>query len=212
VPKTPLDGWGAIFKRLFDIILSIFFIIITFPILFIAGLALFIEQPGNIFFVHKRVGQGGKVYNHIKLRSMIRDAHKYRFDPEFIKKYGNERGGTPLFKLANDPRITKVGRIVRKLSIDELPEFYLVLAGKLSLIGPRPHMPEEVAKYKPHQKQVLTIKPGVTGMAQVGGRADLDFDEEVALDMHYIQNWNPYLDMIILLKTPIVVLFGKGAY
>lgn len=212
VPKTPLDGWGAIFKRLFDIILSLFFIILTFPILFIAGVALFIEQPGNIFFVHKRVGQGGKVYNHIKLRSMIRDAHKYRFDPEFIKKYGNERGGTPLFKLANDPRITRVGRIVRKLSIDELPEFYLVLIGKLSLIGPRPHMPEEVAKYKPHQKQVLTIKPGVTGMAQVGGRADLDFDDEVALDMHYIQNWSPYLDMIILLKTPIVVLFGKGAY
>ncbi len=212
VPKTPLDGWGAIFKRGFDVVLSIFLIILTFPIVFIFALALFIEQPGNIFFVHKRVGQSGKEYKHIKLRTMIKGAHKYRFDPQFIEKYGNSRGGTPLFKLANDPRITRIGRIVRKLSIDELPELYLVLFGKMSLIGPRPHMPEEVAKYKPHQKQVLTIKPGMTGMAQVGGRADLDFDEEVALDMHYIQNWNPWMDIIILVKTPLVVIFGKGAY
>ncbi|EKD47367.1 MAG: exopolysaccharide biosynthesis polyprenyl glycosylphosphotransferase [uncultured bacterium] len=212
VPKTPLDGWGAIFKRGFDVIFSLIFIILTFPILLIASIALFIEQPGNIFFVHKRVGQGGREYRHIKLRSMIKNAHKYRFDPEFIKKYGNERGGTPLFKLTHDPRITRIGRIVRKLSIDELPELYLVLFGKMSLIGPRPHLPEEVANYKPSQRQVLTIKPGMTGMAQVGGRADLDFDEEVQLDMYYIQNWNPWLDIIILIKTPLVVIFGKGAY
>ncbi|MFH1357569.1 MAG: sugar transferase, partial [bacterium] len=212
VPKTPLDGWGAIFKRGFDIVLSLIFIVITFPILLIASIALFVEQPGNIFFVHERVGQGGRRYRHVKLRSMIKDAHKFRFDPEFIKKYGNQREGTPLFKLSNDPRITRVGRIVRKLSIDELPELYLVLVGKMSLIGPRPHLPEEVANYKPHQRQVLTIKPGMTGMAQVGGRADLDFDEEVQLDMHYIQNWNPWLDIIILIKTPLVVIFGKGAY
>lgn len=212
VPKTPLDGWGAIWKRGFDIVLSLIFIILTFPILFVAALALFIEQPGNVFFVHKRVGQRGKIYNHVKLRSMIKNAHKYRFDPEFIKKYGNERGGTPLFKLTHDPRITRIGRIVRKLSVDELPELYMVLIGRMSLIGPRPHMPEEVANYKPSQRQVLTIKPGMTGMAQVGGRADLDFDEEVALDMHYIQNWSPWLDLVILLKTPIVVIFGKGAY
>lgn len=212
VPKTPLDGWGAIWKRGFDMILSLVFIILTSPIMIIAALALFIEQPGNIFFVHKRVGQGGKIYNHWKFRSMIKNAHKYRFDPEFIKKYGNERGGTPLFKLSHDPRITRIGRIIRKLSIDELPELFMVLIGRMSLIGPRPHMPEEVEKYKPHQRQVLTIKPGMTGMAQVGGRADLDFDAEVQLDMHYIQNWSPWLDLIILFKTPIVVIFGKGAY
>ena len=212
VPKTPLDGWGAIWKRGFDIVLSFIFIVLTSPFMVLAALALFIEQPGNVFFVHKRVSQGGKIYNHLKFRSMIKDAHKYRFDPEFIKKYGNERGGTPLFKLTHDPRITRVGRIVRKLSIDELPELFMVLIGKMSLIGPRPHMPEEVANYKPHQRQVLTIKPGMTGMAQVGGRADLDFDEEVQLDMYYIQNWSPWLDMIILIKTPLVVIFGKGAY
>jgi len=212
VPKTPLDGWGAIWKRAFDIVLSLIFIILTSPIMILGALALFIEQPGNIFFVHQRVGQGGKVYNHLKFRSMIKNAHKYRFDPEFIKKYGNERGGTPLFKLTHDPRITRVGRLVRKLSIDELPELFMVLTGRMSLIGPRPHMPEEVADYKPHQRQVLTIKPGMTGMAQVGGRADLDFDEEVQLDMHYIQNWSPWLDLIILFKTPLVVIFGKGAY
>ena len=143
---------------------------------------------------------------------MVKDAHKYRFDPEFIKKYGNEREGTPLFKLEHDPRITRVGAFIRKLSIDEIPEFYMVLSGKMSLIGPRPHLPGEVEQYKAAQKRVLTIKPGITGMAQVSGRADLRFNDEVRLDMHYIENWSPWLDLVILLKTPWVVLFGRGAY
>jgi len=212
VPKTPLDGWGAIYKRGFDFIVAFILIILSLPIQLLAALAIFIESPGNVFFVHKRVGRGRKIYNHLKFRTMIKDAHKYRFDPEFIKKYGNEREGTPLFKLTHDPRILKVGGFIRKFSIDEIPEFYMVLTGKMSLVGPRPHLPGEVENYKPHQKQVLTIKPGITGMAQVGGRADLDFDEEVTLDMYYIQNWSPWLDLVILLKTPFVVLFRRGAY
>ncbi len=212
IPKTPLAGWGAIYKRIFDIIASLILITITLPIQLLTALVLFIESPGNVFFIHKRVGQGGKVYDHFKFRSMVHDAHKFRFDPEFIKKYGNDRDGSPLFKLENDPRITRVGRFIRKYSIDELPEFFLVLSGKLSLVGPRPHLPKEVDSYKPHQKKVLTIKPGISGMAQTSGRADLDFDEEVALDMHYIENWSPWLDLIILVKTPIVVIFSRGAY
>ncbi len=212
IPKTPLDGWGAIYKRGFDIIVSLLLIILTSPIQLITALAIVIENPGPILFIHKRVGQGGKIYKHAKFRSMIKNAHKYRFDPEFIKKYGNEREGTPLFKLEHDPRITKIGAIIRKLSIDEIPEFYMVLFGKMSLIGPRPHLPGEVEQYKDDHKRVLTIKPGITGMAQVSGRADLNFDEEVRLDMHYIENWSPWLDLVILLKTPFVVLFGKGAY
>lgn len=209
VPKTPLDGWGAIYKRAFDIVVSIILIILSLPIQLVAGLAIFLESPGNIFFVHKRVGRSGRQYNHLKFRTMIKDAHVFRFDAEFIKKYGNEREGTPLFKLAHDPRILRVGKIIRKFSIDEIPEFYMVLTGKMSLVGPRPHLPGEVEQYKPHQKQVLTIKPGITGMAQVSGRADLDFNEEVTLDMHYIQNWSPWLDLVILVKTPFVVLFRK---
>lgn len=212
LPKTPLDGWGAIYKRGFDIVVSLLLIILTLPIQIITALAIIIENPGPIFFVHKRVGQRGKIYSHLKFRSMVKDAHKYRFDPEFIKKYGNEREGTPLFKLEHDPRITRVGAFIRKLSIDEIPEFYMVLSGKMSLIGPRPHLPGEVEQYKAAQKRVLTIKPGITGMAQVSGRADLRFNDEVRLDMHYIENWSPWLDLVILLKTPWVVLFGRGAY
>ena len=139
---------------------------------------------------------------------MIKDAHKYRFDPEFVKKYGNEREGTPLFKLKEDPRVTRVGCFIRKFSIDELPEFYLVFLGRMSLIGPRPHLPEEVAEYKPHQRRVLTIKPGITGLAQISGRADLDFEDEVRLDTYYIEHWSPWLDLTILFRTPFVVLFG----
>lgn len=212
IPKTPLDGWGAIYKRGFDIAGSLTLIILTSPIQLVTAIALFLEQPGNVFFFHERVGQGGKTYRHLKFRSMVRDAHKYRFDPEFLKKYGNERQDGPLFKLTHDPRITRVGRIIRKLSIDELPEFYLVLMGHMSLVGPRPHLPGEVANYKPDQRRVLTIKPGISGMAQVSGRADLSFDEEVRLDMFYIENWTPWLDFIILFKTPLVVFIKKGAY
>jgi lipopolysaccharide/colanic/teichoic acid biosynthesis glycosyltransferase len=140
---------------------------------------------------------------------MIPGTHNMRYK-ELSEK--DTRKGAPLVKIANDPRITRVGNFIRKFSIDELPEFFLVLTGKMSLVGPRPHMPEEVAKYKPVHKKVLTIKPGITGLAQISGRADLDFDEEVRLDTYYIEHWSPWLDLYILLKTPIVVIFRKGAY
>ncbi len=212
VPKTPMGGWGAIYKRSFDIIVSLILIIITLPLQIIIALAIMLENPGPIFFGLHRVGQGGRTFPFLKFRTMIRDAHKLRFDPDFIKKYGNEREGTPLFKLHNDPRVTKVGKLLRAWSLDEIPQFYLVLSGTMSLVGPRPHLPEEVASYRPEQRQVLTIKPGITGMAQVSGRASLDFADEVRLDMYYIENWSPWLDLIILLKTPLAVFGKTGAY
>jgi len=219
VPKTPLDGWGAIYKRGFDIIGSLLLIIITLPLQILVALALFIEQPGSVLFRKLpegqkvlRVGQGGKPFSYFKFRSMVKDAHKYRFDPAFLEKHGNMREGTPLFKLENDPRVTRVGKFIRKYSLDELPEFYLVLFGRMSLVGPRPHLPEEVAAYKPEDRKVLTIKPGITGLSQISGRANLDFDDEVRLDMYYIENWGPWLDLIILVKTPLTVLFRTGAY
>jgi lipopolysaccharide/colanic/teichoic acid biosynthesis glycosyltransferase len=116
----------------------------------------------------------------------------------------------PLVKIKDDPRVTRVGKFIRRFSIDELPEFFLVLTGKMSLVGPRPHLPEEVAKYKKHHKKVLIVKPGITGLAQISGRADLDFEEEVKIDAYYIENWSLKLDLYILFKTPLVVLFGKG--
>jgi exopolysaccharide biosynthesis polyprenyl glycosylphosphotransferase len=212
VPKTPLDGWGAIYKRGFDIVVSLFLIILTLPIQIITALLIVIEDPGPFLHFQKRVGQRGKRFTYFKFRSMVKDAHTYRFDKDFLEKHRNMREGTPLFKLKHDPRVTRIGGVIRKFSIDELPEFYLVLFGKMSLIGPRPHMPKEVAEYKPSQRRVLTIKPGVSGLAQISGRADIDFNEEVTLDMHYIENWTPFMDLVILLKTPVAVLFRGGAY
>lgn len=212
VPKTPLAGWGAIYKRIFDIAVSFLLIMLTLPLQILTAIAIMIEDPGAFLIFQKRVGQRGETFTYFKFRSMVKNAHKYRFDPNFIKKHGNMRDGTPLFKLKHDPRVTRVGAFIRKFSIDELPEFYLVLFGKMSLIGPRPHLPEEVDNYKPDQKRSLMLKPGITGLAQVSGRADLEFDEEIKLDLYYIQNWSPWLDIVILLKTPLVVLFRNGAY
>jgi len=212
VPKTPLAGWGAIYKRLFDIVISSILIVLTLPLQIIIAIAIIAENPGSFFFSRPRVGQGGKEFSFLKFRSMIQDAHALRSDPAFLKKYGNEREGTPLFKLHDDPRITHVGKFIRNWSLDEIPQFYLVFMGSMSLVGPRPHLPEEVALYKPHQRKVLTIKPGITGMAQISGRASLDFEDEVRLDMYYIENWSPWLDLVIVLKTPFAVLLRKGAY
>lgn len=212
VPKTPLDGWGAIYKRAFDIVVAVLLIVVTLPLQLLIALCIVIENPGPIFFGNMRVGMAGKHFSFLKFRTMIRDAHNLRFDPAFLKKYGNERSDSPLFKLENDPRITRVGKFLRAWSLDEIPQFYLVLLGSMSLVGPRPHLPEEVAAYKPDQRRVLTIKPGITGMAQTGGRAGLDFDAEVRLDMYYIENWSPWLDLVILIKTPFAVFFRTGAY
>ncbi|PJA46776.1 hypothetical protein CO172_03480 [Candidatus Uhrbacteria bacterium CG_4_9_14_3_um_filter_36_7] len=219
IKKTPLDGWGAIYKRLFDIIISFFLIILTLPLQLIITILLFIEQPGRVLFSRlpngektMRIGQYRIPFHYFKFRSMIKDAHKYRSDKKFIKTFGNERDGSPLFKLKKDPRITKVGKYIRKFSLDELPEFYLVFLGRMSLVGPRPHLPEEVAQYQDHHRRVLNVKPGITGLAQISGRADLQFEDEVRLDIFYIEHWTPWLDLYILLKTPFVVLFRKGAY
>jgi lipopolysaccharide/colanic/teichoic acid biosynthesis glycosyltransferase len=123
----------------------------------------------------------------------------------------NIRNDGPMVKIKDDPRITRVGRFIRRFSLDELPELFLVLRGSMSLVGPRPHLPEEVAKYESRHKKVLTIKPGITGLAQVSGRSDLTFDDEVRLDTYYIENWSLVFDIIILLKTPLAVLRPRQA-
>ena len=216
VQKTPLDGWGAIYKRIFDIVASIILIILTSPIMLITAIAIKLDSRGPVFFSRlddnkrmTRVGQGGNPFPYFKFRSMIPGKHLMRYNELSAQ---DTRKGAPVVKIANDPRITRVGSFIRKFSIDELPELFLVLTGRMSLVGPRPHMPEEVAKYKPEHRKVLTIKPGITGMAQISGRADLDFDDEVTLDTYYIEHWSPFMDFYILLKTPFVVLFGRGAY
>jgi exopolysaccharide biosynthesis polyprenyl glycosylphosphotransferase len=215
VQKTPLDGWGAIYKRIFDVTGSLLLITLASPIMLLTAIAIKLDSRGPVFFAKlddgstsRRVGQGGKTFTYFKFRSMRPGTHTQRYD----KLAGADtRKGSPLVKIKNDPRVTRVGRLIRKFSIDELPEFFLVLGGHMSLVGPRPHLPEEVDRYKPEQRKVLTIKPGITGMAQISGRADLDFESEVRLDTYYIEHWSPWLDLYILLKTPFVVLFGRGA-
>ena len=216
IKGTRLDGWGRVLKRIFDVIGSVVLIILTSPIMIITALAVAIDSRGPIFFSRlddgtpvQRVGEHGRPFRYFKFRSMRPNTHSLRYT-ELADKDTRKEG--PLVKIKDDPRITRVGTFIRKYSIDELPELFLVLAGRMSLVGPRPHLTEEVAKYKDHHRRVFTVKPGITGLAQVSGRADLNFDEEVRLDTYYIENWSPWLDLAILIKTPFAVLTRKGAY
>ena len=206
VKKTRLDGWGRIYKRFFDIIGSIILIIIASPIMLLTALTIKLDTPGPILFKYKRIGQFGKPFTYFKFRSMFKDSHRLRFSSEFLERQQNLRAGSPMIKFEHDPRITRVGKFIRRFSIDELPELVLSLLGKMSLVGPRPHEIEEVKNYRNHHKKLLTIKPGITGLAQVSGRSDLDFEQEVKLDTYYIENWSIGLDFMILLKTPGAVL------
>jgi exopolysaccharide biosynthesis polyprenyl glycosylphosphotransferase len=215
VKKTTLEGWGAITKRICDVILSGLFIIILSPLIFLTVLAIKLDSHGPIFFSRRddgsylyRVGQGGKPFKYFKFRSMITGADSMRYK-ELADR--NIRADGPLVKIKNDPRVTRVGKFIRRWSIDELPELFLVFIGRMSLIGPRPHLPEEVAKYEQHHRKALTIKPGITGLAQISGRSDLAFEEEVKLDIYYIENWSLLLDLAILLKTPLAVLKHRSA-
>lgn len=206
VKRTRLDGWGRIYKRIFDIIGSLFLMILTSPVMLLIAIAIKLDSKGPVFFKYQRIGQYGKPFTYLKFRSMIKNAHKYRFDQKFLQQQQNLRQGSPVMKFKDDPRITKVGKIIRRFSFDELPELFLVLVGKMSLVGPRPHEVEEVKRYQRHHKKLLTIKPGITGLAQVSGRSDLDFEEEVKLDTYYVENWSLGLDLQILFKTPKAIL------
>ncbi len=218
VRRTRLYGWARIYKRIFDILGSSVLIVIFLPVMAAVSLAIKFDKknPGPIFWSRlddgspvKRVGEGGKFFNYFKFRSMRHKTHEMRYN-ELADL--NAREGTPMVKIPHDPRVTAIGKFIRRYSLDELPEFFLVLKGDMSLVGPRPHLPEEVAKYHGHHKKVLSIKPGITGLAQISGRADLNFEEEVGLDNYYIENWSMRMDLYILLKTPFVVLSKRGAY
>ena len=215
VKKTSLDGWGRISKRLFDMAVSAILIIILSPVYLLTAIFIKLDSRGPVFFSRlddgsslKRVGSGGKPFPYLKFRSMLPNTDSQRYQE--LAKY-NLRTDGPMVKIQNDPRITRVGKFIRRFSIDELPELFLVFIGSMSLVGPRPHLPEEVAKYQSHHKKVLTIKPGITGMAQVSGRSDLSFEDEVKLDTYYIENWSLWLDLIILLKTPLAVIKNRQA-
>jgi len=211
---TPLDGWGKVIKRSYDILGALTCLTLLSPLLFLIAVGIKLDSRGPILFTKlddgspaNRVGQTGRLFKFYKFRTMHPNCHSLRYTK--LKEANNRRG--PLVKIKNDPRITRFGRLLRKTSLDELPQLINVLIGNMSLVGPRPHLPEEVADYDSHHKFLLTIKPGITGLSQISGRSDLDFEEEVRLDTYYIKHWSPFLDLKILLKTIIVVISGKAA-
>lgn len=198
---------NLIIKRIVDIIGGIVGCIISAPIILITAIPLLLESPGPLIFKQQRIGKNGRIFNIYKLRSMYVDAEERK--KELMK---NNKMDGHMFKMDNDPRITKVGRVIRKLSIDELPQFWNVVKGDMSLVGTRPPTVDEFEQYESHHKRRLSLKPGITGMWQVSGRSNIqNFEEIVALDCEYIDNWSMWLDFKIILKTVWVVLTHKGA-
>lgn len=194
-------------KRLLDLSVAGAAIGVASPIMLGTAVAVKLESPGPVFFKQKRVGKWGETFYCYKFRSMYVDAEQRLKD----LMAQNEADG-PVFKMKNDPRITRVGRIIRKLSIDELPQLFNVLRGEMSLVGPRPALPSEVAKYTYDQVLRLNAIPGITGLQQVSGRSDIDFKRWVELDLQYIAEQSLRKDLEILLKTIPAVLLSKGAY
>ncbi|MEI6673610.1 MAG: sugar transferase [Verrucomicrobiota bacterium] len=196
-------------KRGFDIVGALGALGVFAPVFIVTSILIKLEDRGPVFFRQQRVGAGGRLFGIWKFRSMVINADQIK-DHLLADNAHGQAGVT--FKMKHDPRVTKVGRWLRKLSIDEFPQFYNVLRGEMSLVGPRPPVPREVATYKAAHLRRLRVKPGITCLWQIGGRADIDFEGQVRLDLQYIRSSNVLYDIIILLKTVPAVLFGKGAY
>ncbi len=218
--RTPLDGWGRVAKRSCDIVVSIIAIVILSPVLLLCAMAVWLETGRPIIYKNQRVGIRGREFLTLKFRSMYqKDSTGAQFGADGKKAEARERAlikkqsikAGPIYKIANDPRVTKVGAFLRRTSLDEIPQFFNVLGGSMSVVGPRPHQPREVGKYDKPYRKVLTIKPGITGLAQISGRSDLSFEEEMRLDILYIEKWNLLLDIIIILKTPFVMFKKRKA-
>lgn len=206
IKRTALDGWGKIIKRFIDFVVAFFGLILLSPFFMLIAFIIKCDSPGPVLVKLKRISRN-KEFDLYKFRSMIKDAEAMK---KSLRKH-NEREDGPLFKIKNDPRVTKVGRILRKYRIDELPQLINVLSGEMSLIGPRPHQPDEIAQYQKHHKKVLAIKAGMTGFAQASGSSDLPFEEEIKLDTYYVENWSLLMDLKIFFKTGIVLLRDRSA-
>jgi exopolysaccharide biosynthesis polyprenyl glycosylphosphotransferase len=204
---SSMGGPNGLIKRAMDLLLGGLFFLICLPIIAVAAIAIRLESPGPVIFSQWRAGRDGKPFKVYKLRSMFQDADRLQ---DQLKPL-NEADG-PLFKIRDDPRCTRVGRVLRKLSIDEMPQFWNVLKGEMSIVGPRPAMLSEVAQYADWHRERLRVLPGITGLWQISGRSELSFDEMCLLDVYYIENWSPALDLKIILKTIPYALSGRGAY
>jgi lipopolysaccharide/colanic/teichoic acid biosynthesis glycosyltransferase len=207
-------------KRMMDILGSVLALVLCSPLFAIIALAIKATSKGPVFFKQQRIGQYGKRFTFLKFRSM-----HIGNDPSIHQKYvtkliagqaerkPSNGNGDGVYKLTNDERVTRVGALLRRTSFDELPQFLNVLTGDMSLVGPRPAIPYEVAAYKTwHRRRLLEVKPGITGLWQVNGRSRVKFDDMVRLDLQYARNWSPWMDIKILLRTPGAVVLGEGAY
>ena len=217
--RTPLDGWGRIAKRGMDVGGAIVGLVFLAPLLLLVALLVKMDSKGQVLYHQTRVGRNKESFEMYKFRSMhskyctgksFGGEQAEEFDKK-LRREANERVEGPLFKLRHDPRITRVGRFLRKTRIDELPQLFNVLRGEMSLLGPRPHLPSEVDRYDKHHQKLFTIKPGMSGMAQVNGSSGLTFGEETKLDIGYIEHWSLKLDVILLLKTFKILLTDRNA-
>ena len=206
-PATPSSvGLGGAVKRCIDVSLALLALVLAAPILLISALAIKLDSRGPVLITQERVGQGMRTFRLLKLRSMVVNAD------ELVDVLQPLNEATfPLFKMTNDPRITRVGRHLRRLSVDELPQLVNVLRGEMSLVGPRPPLPNEVECDYLRQSIRLRQPPGMTGLWQVSGRSELGYEDMIALDLDYMHGWSLLLDLKILLRTPLVVLTGRGA-
>ncbi|MBN2424643.1 MAG: sugar transferase [Calditrichaceae bacterium] len=206
---SPIPDFYAslIIKRVIDILLSIIVLIVFSPFFLIIAILIKLGSPGPLLFVQKRLGLNGRQFKMYKLRTMVENAETIKEEFQFK----NEMSG-PVFKIKKDPRITGIGSFLRKTSLDEFPQFVNVLRGEMSIVGPRPPVPQEVKNYEPWQRRRLSMRPGLTCLWQISGRSHISFDEWMKLDLKYIDNWSLWLDFKIIFKTIPVVLLGKGAY
>jgi exopolysaccharide biosynthesis polyprenyl glycosylphosphotransferase len=207
IKQVSLNTLQRVITRLVDIVLSILGLVVGSPLWLFIALAIRVTSVGPIIYRQVRVGLNGQHFITYKFRSMYQDADKRLAQ----LRSKNEVSG-PLFKMKDDPRRTPIGTFLRETSLDEIPQLFNVLKGEMSLVGPRPPLPSEVAQYEEWQKGRLAIKPGLTGLWQVRGRSDLSFDEGVLMDLYYIENWSLRLYFQILLRTIPAVLFRRGAY
>ncbi|HZT06686.1 MAG TPA: sugar transferase [Chloroflexota bacterium] len=207
VGESPLEGWNQVVKRLIDVVASALLLVALAPLCILIAVAIKLDSPGGIFFRQIRLGKGGAPFIVYKYRSM-RDRAEDEVDALIDR---NEADG-PIFKIRDDPRLTRVGRVLRRTSLDELPQLWNVLRGEMSLVGPRPPIPAEVERYEDWHRRRLEVVPGLTGLWQVSGRSELSFDEMVMLDIYYIENWSLSLDIQILARTIPAVLAAAGAF
>jgi exopolysaccharide biosynthesis polyprenyl glycosylphosphotransferase len=207
VRKTTIGRWQLALKRVMDVSIATIGGVLALPLVALVALAIKMDSPGPAVFRQLRVGKRGRQFWCYKFRSMYVGAEE---EWEHLAAY-NERDGAA-FKIKDDPRRTRMGRWLRRSSFDELPQLYNVLRGDMSLVGPRPPLPEEVLQYEAWQTRRLEVAPGITGLWQVSGRSNLSFDEQCLLDIYYIENWSPFLDIKILLRTVPIVFTGNGAY